>query len=884
MGNGVTSIGRNAFRGSSQLASVTFSPNLSSIGSYAFCDCPSLASLSLPSSLRTISDRVFLNCSGLTTLVIPEGVETIGGNAFEGMTGLESAHLPSSIVTFGSYIFYGSVGTLYVKCNIPDAEWYGSPFAESKFSSVVIESGVESIGSCAFRGCSTIQTVQFPGSLTNIGVDAFNGCSGLTEVSCMAMTPPTLGANVFANINLSNVTLTVPKLSIDAYATADQWRDFGNISGQDADPATSVALNITSAELCVEEQILLEATVLPVTSSPEVTWTSSNENVATVNTNGLVTATGAGQATISATTTDGTDLSATCKVTVLDCLLKGSCGDDMQYELSVDGTLQFEGNGQIPSYDVAEQPWADFRDRIQEIDIAEGVTGIGDKAFFGCTGVTTLTLPKSLLDVGSQAFDGCRLRTAVAKSPTPRNYQSAFSTQTSIHSPLYVPQGTRDQYIYNTEWGTFHNVKEYAVSAVQEQQAYMLADVSGMHFAVYNAGKGVLEIKDYLHEVDETDNGSCWISDRVGTGITLRNIAANRYADVDADGHVLLSDNPVVLTLSFNDGTALINGHRMMMVLCESEPQIYAASIALDRTSAALTPGAKEQLTATVLPEDATDKTVTWTSSDPAVATVDENGLVTAVAAGAATITATTNDGTNLTATCEVTVETPISNYLTLTDVSGLIGARCVLPISMSNTESIKGLQFDLRLPDGVTVATNEYDEMMFTLTSRAHSSHTVSANRLGNGDYRVVVSSLSAKTFSGTEGVIMNVTLSVDNNQVAGDYDVKLFSIVLNTADNVSIKPNDVTATLSLSDVAPGDVNGDGSINVTDVGMVIDHILEHTPAGFIAEAADINGDGDINVTDVGLIIDIILSDNSAREVLMTENVKKSVEEIHEPQ
>ena len=186
--------------------------------------------------------------------------------------------------------------------------------------------------------------------------------------------------------------------------------------------------------------------------------------------------------------------------------------------------------------------------------------------------------------------------------------------------------------------------------------------------------------------------------------------------------------------------------------------------------------------------------------------------------------------------------------------------------------------------PDGVTVATNEYDEMMFTLTSRAHSSHTVSANRLGNGDYRVVVSSLSAKTFSGTEGVIMNVTLSVDNNQVAGDYEVKLFSIVLNTADNVSIKPNGMTATLSLSDVAPGDVNGDGSINVTDVGMVIDHILEHTPAGFIAEAADINGDGDINVTDVGLIIDIILSDNSAREVLMKENVKKSVEEIHEPQ
>lgn len=60
-------------------------------------------------------------------------------------------------------------------------------------------------------------------------------------------------------------------------------------------------------------------------------------------------------------------------------------------------------------------------------------------------------------------------------------------------------------------------------------------------------------------------------------------------------------------------------------------------------------------LTAAAEPDNATDKTVTWTSSDPAVATVDANGKVTAVAAGSATITATTADG-GFTDTCEVTV------------------------------------------------------------------------------------------------------------------------------------------------------------------------------------------------------------------------------------
>ena len=65
-------------------------------------------------------------------------------------------------------------------------------------------------------------------------------------------------------------------------------------------------------------------------------------------------------------------------------------------------------------------------------------------------------------------------------------------------------------------------------------------------------------------------------------------------------------------------------------------------------------------LTATVLPAEADDKTVTWSSSAPSVAAVDENGMVTATAAGTATVTVTTNDG-GFTASCEVTVTQPVT-------------------------------------------------------------------------------------------------------------------------------------------------------------------------------------------------------------------------------
>ena len=90
-----------------------------------------------------------------------------------------------------------------------------------------------------------------------------------------------------------------------------------------------------------------------------------------------------------------------------------------------------------------------------------------------------------------------------------------------------------------------------------------------------------------------------------------------------------------------------------------SDERTHPASVALDKSSVVLYVGRSEQLIATVLPVNAIDKTVTWSSSNTNVATVDTDGHVTAVSVGSATITATTNDG-NLTATCKIMVtETP---------------------------------------------------------------------------------------------------------------------------------------------------------------------------------------------------------------------------------
>ncbi|MDR2041112.1 MAG: Ig-like domain-containing protein, partial [Tannerella sp.] len=148
------------------------------------------------------------------------------------------------------------------------------------------------------------------------------------------------------------------------------------------------------------------------------------------------------------------------------------------------------------------------------------------------------------------------------------------------------------------------------------------------------------------------------------------------------------SSHPDVATVSetglvtaVSEGTATItattqNGERTAS--CEvtvTVPTIPVASVTLDITEATLEVGVTQQLTATVFPENATDKTVSWSSSHPDVATVSETGLVTAVSEGTATITATSGEQSDI---CEVTVTD-------LTSLSTILSSERILEATLSD-------------------------------------------------------------------------------------------------------------------------------------------------------------------------------------------------------
>ena len=149
-----------------------------------------------------------------------------------------------------------------------------------------------------------------------------------------------------------------------------------------------------------------------------------------------------------------------------------------------------------------------------------------------------------------------------------------------------------------------------------------------------------------------TNQNVTWESSPSGI-VTISPSADTKTATITAIG---ASGSTATITVTTNDGS---EKSATCTVTVTEPPTVSVTSVTLDKTSLALDVGGSDTLTATVEPDNATTKTVTWSTSDKNVATV-QDGVVTAVGAGKATITAAASDGSGKTATCEVTVNGPV--------------------------------------------------------------------------------------------------------------------------------------------------------------------------------------------------------------------------------
>ena len=229
------------------------------IGFDAFNQCDKLTFVDIPSSVKTIGVGAFNFCSSLTSITLKEGLEHIEWNAFEDCRSLENITFPNSLKTIGNYAFSNTLwyknhpnGAVYAsnvfykyKGDIPQNTSFVikegtvsiSPYAFVKENyhedyslvSVSIPNSVEVIGEGAFYRCRALTSIVIPDGVTTIETLAFHYCKALKSVTCEAVNPPALSGSVFLSTPIADATLYVPAESIEAYKTATEWKDFGQI-------------------------------------------------------------------------------------------------------------------------------------------------------------------------------------------------------------------------------------------------------------------------------------------------------------------------------------------------------------------------------------------------------------------------------------------------------------------------------------------------------------------------------------------------------------------------------------------------------------------------------------------------------------------------------
>lgn len=163
---------------------VTIPSSVTDIGNGAFSDRRGLTSITIPLSVTSIGASAFSDCGGLTSVAIPASVTSIGNGAFERCSELTSVTIPACVTTLlGTFpSAYRIIQKVVICEGVTGIERHAFDGC-SGLNSVTIPSSVTSIGSDAFYKCSGLTAVAIPEGVTSIGFDAFYGCSGLTEIS-----------------------------------------------------------------------------------------------------------------------------------------------------------------------------------------------------------------------------------------------------------------------------------------------------------------------------------------------------------------------------------------------------------------------------------------------------------------------------------------------------------------------------------------------------------------------------------------------------------------------------------------------------------------------------------------------------------------------------
>ena len=426
--------------------------------------------------------------------------------------------------------------------------------------------------------------------------------------------------------------------------------------------ATQTVVEVESVTLDRHEMTLTEgetnrlvATVSPSNATDKtISWATSNPAIVSVDKEGNVKGVAVGTATVAAS---HGNLSDACKITVTASAVPVTSIslDKTTLALAEQDTYQLTATVKPDNATDKNVTWSTANAAIATVSdnglvtaVAEGTTTItakaGDK-----TATCTVTVSKKVIPVTSFTFGDDwfyvekdhTLQLPFQSSPTDANETLTWTSS----APSYVSVD-QNGLVSGLKIGTVTiTVKGSLVNATCKVTCHYIP--TGI---TLNATNLTMEVEDTFQmqgtvnkrPEDTNDYGISWSS------------ADPSIAKISSSG-LVTAVSPGTTTLR----AGVYGGVEAFCTVTVTKKTVYVTSITLDRTSLEIARGDTYTLQATVLPDDAVNKTVTWTSSNKSVATVDSNGKVTGVKAGTATITAKAGDKT---ATCEVKVIIPVTS------------------------------------------------------------------------------------------------------------------------------------------------------------------------------------------------------------------------------
>ena len=446
--------------------------------------------------------------------------------------------------------------------------------------------------------------------------------------------------------------------------------------------ATAITLSQNSASLHVGETVTLTATVTPDnTTNKAVTWKSSNTSVATVE-NGKITAVALGEATITATTADGTNLSASCKVTVEPTKVTSITLSQNTASLHVGETVTLTATVKPDDATDKAVTWKSSNDAVATVDNGK---------------VTAVSLGEATIT--ATTADGTNLTATCAITVNPIKAASITLSQTTAElfpgdkitlTATILPENATDKRVtWMSSNSSIATVSEEGiVTAVAVGETTITAKTADGTNLTATCAVKVNPIKVSSITLSQT-TATLYPTDQLQlTATVLPDNATNKGIEWESSNTAVATVSEGIV-VAVAPGEAVItvrttDGSNLSATCAVTVKPILATSITLSQTAANATVGDRLQLKATVLPDNTTDKSVTWSTSAPDVATVDAEGIVIVVGAGEAVITATTNDGTNLQATCTLTAvpATVLATSITLDVTEAELGIGRTLQLT----------------------------------------------------------------------------------------------------------------------------------------------------------------------------------------------------------